>query len=594
MINTTNYLTSINSPEDLRKLKSKDEFVTLASEIRQFLVETLSQIEHAHFSSNMGVVELTIALHYVFQTPDDALIWDIGHQGYVHKILTGRKNQIARIRTSGGISGFLSTKESEFDVFGAGHAGTSISAALGMAIASKLQGSNRHHIAVIGDASLAAGMAFEALNHLADFKDLNLTIIINDNNCSIDSSVGGLRSHLNQLTHQSVDHASIFETLGIRYSGPINGHDFVELLSTFEKCKTQGGMKVVHCITQKGKGYEPAELGSAAHWHAPGKFDKETGGSLKTATLRYQDVLAHTLLDLAEQNSKIVTISAGMLSGTSLNQFQARFPDRCFDVGIAEQHAVTLSAGFARSGLLPFCAIYSTFIQRALDQVIHDVALQNLAVVFCVDRAGLVGHDGATHQGVFDMSFLREIPNLLIASPSNSSQLRNLIYSAQQELKQPLVIRYPRGQASPLDPNESYKIMTFGKGKLIQEGTQIMILGIGTLVNILPEVTDLLNNKGLNAGYCDMIFVKPLDTELLHEMLQSYKYIVTVEEHALIGGFGSAVAEFMLDNNYQNSLLRLGIPDEFIEHASQSEQRESLRLDATGITNSIYDWIGSR
>ena len=583
-------LQNLQSPADLRKLKSNDELIHLAQEIREFLVETLSQIDHIHFSANMGVVELSIALHYVFETPHDELFWDIGHQGYVHKIITGRQDSLARIRTKSGISGFLNRAESTYDNFGAGHAGTSISAALGAAVASKLANTKKRFVAIIGDSSLQCGMAFEAFNHLSDFKDLNLTIVINDNNCSIDPSVGGLGRHLQKLYDTGGD--SIFKQLGLPYQGPINGHDILELLNAFKACKAAGGINIIHCRTTKGKGYGPAEKGVPRHWHAPGKFDKTTGASLKTNNAkRYQDVFAQTLIDLADENPKIVCISAGMLSGTSLNEFQKIHPTRCFDVGIAEQHAVTFSAGLATQGYLPFCAIYSTFLQRALDQVIHDVALQNLPVIFCVDRSGLVGHDGATHQGVFDLSFLRCVPNLIIAAPSSAEDLRDLLFTAQLGIHSPLVIRYPRGNILETSFSKTLKRISLGKSKIICHGQNIMIIGIGTIVQELAQVKLLLTKEGIHAGICDALFIKPLDEKLLNEIFIDYHKIITVEEHALMGGFGSAVAEFLIDGGYKNKLLRIGIPDEFVEHASQLEQRVQFGLDASSIAQKILDWI---
>jgi 1-deoxy-D-xylulose-5-phosphate synthase len=583
-------LQNLQSPADLRKIKSNDELIHLAQEVREYLVETLSQIDHIHFSANMGVVELSIALHYVFDTPHDELFWDIGHQGYVHKILTGRQDRLARIRSKSGISGFLTRAESAYDNFGAGHAGTSISAALGASVASKLANAKKHFVAIIGDSSLQCGMAFEALNHLSDFKDLNLTIVINDNNCSIDPSVGGLGRHLQKLYDTSSD--SIFNQLGLPYQGPINGHDMPELLNAFKSSKAAGGIKIIHCRTTKGKGFGPAEKGVSRHWHAPGKFDKRTGASLKThSTERYQDVFARTLIDLAEVNLKIVCVSAGMLSGTSLNEFQNIYPTRCFDVGIAEQHAVTFSAGLATQGYIPFCAIYSTFLQRALDQVIHDVALQNLPVIFCVDRSGLVGHDGATHQGVFDISFLRCVPNLIIAAPSSAEGLRDILFTAQLGINSPLVIRYPRGNILETAYSKILKRIPFGKSKINCHGQNIMIIGIGTIVQELEQVKLLLTKEGIDAGICDALFIKPLDEELLNKIFLDYRKIVTVEEHALIGGFGSAVAEFLVDGAYKNKLLRIGIPDEFVEHASQQEQREQFGLDANGIAQKILTWI---
>lgn len=586
-------LNTINSPKDLRNIKSTEALEQLAAEIRRFLIERLSEIDHAHFSANLGVVEISLALHYVFQTPHDELFWDIGHQGYVHKILTGRRSELPNIRTKNGISGFLSRAESNYDVFGAGHAGTSISAAIGAAVASQLAGSNKHHVAIIGDASLVCGMAFEALNHLTDLRNINLTLVINDNNCSIDPSMGGVSKHLQALIQQPEE--SIFTKLGIRYNPPIDGHNLSRLIEAFGSCKVYGGIQIIHCITKKGKGYEPAEQGNAAHWHAPGKFDKDSGKSLKIKDqIRYQDVFAQTLVALAEKNEKIVAITAGMLSGTSLNQFQDKFADRCFDVGIAEQHAVTFAAGLAAQGYIPFCTIYSTFLQRALDQVIHDVALQHLPVIFCVDRAGLVGHDGATHQGVFDLSFLRAVPHLIIASPSSTKDLQNLIYTAQLGLKSPMVLRYPRGQVYEASyQSNSLEPVQFGKSKILEQGEDVMIIGLGTVVNQLQDVRNNLLAQGLNVGVCDARFVKPLDEHLLHDILNDYPRIVTVEEHVLMGGFGSAIAEFMMDHNYKNDLFRIGIPDEFVDHSSQTEQREAYSLDAEGITRKILSWLKS-
>jgi 1-deoxy-D-xylulose-5-phosphate synthase len=584
-------LNTINSPEDLRKIQSTEVLEQLASEIRDFLVDHLSEIDHAHFSANLGVVEITLALHYVFQTPHDELFWDIGHQGYVHKILTGRRGQIPNIRTKNAISGFLSRAESNYDVFGAGHAGTSISAALGAAVASKLAESDKHHVAVIGDASLACGMAFEALNHLTELSGINFTLVINDNQCSIDPSIGGLSKHL-QILHQHHEEP-IFTKLGITYHPPVDGHDLSKLIEVFRSCKANGGVQIIHCITKKGKGFEPAERGNVAHWHAPGKFDKLTGKSLKIkGQIRYQDVFAQTLITLAEKNEKIVAITAGMLSGTSLNQFKEKFADRCFDVGIAEQHAVTFAAGLATQGFSPFCAIYSTFLQRALDQVIHDVALQKLPVIFCVDRAGLVGHDGATHQGIFDLSFLRAVPNLIIASPSSTKDLRNLIYTAQLGLKAPMVIRYPRGSVDEASYQPTpFEQIELGKSKILETGEEVMIIGLGTVVNQLKDVRKNLLAHGLKVGVCDALFLKPLDAVLLRQILKEFPKIVTVEEHVLMGGFGSALAEFISDHNYKIDLLRIGIPDEFVDHATQAEQRKAYHLDAEGITMKILTWL---
>lgn len=584
-------LSKIHSPADLRTLKTHEDLHALSQEIRQYLIDTLCDIDHTHFSGNLGVVELTLALHYIFNTPVDQLFWDIGHQGYVHKMLTGRFEALPKIRTKNGVSGFLSRKESAYDMFGAGHAGTSISAALGAAIASSLRHKKTFHVAIIGDASLSSGMAFEALNHLSDHPEVNLCIIINDNNCSIDPSVGGLSKHLHQLAQNQTD-KYIFSALSLPCIGPIDGHDFNALTNTLERYKATGGVQIIHCVTQKGKGYVPAEQGNATHWHAPGKFNPLDGSTQNSnKSKRYQDVFAETLIELAAKNDNVVAISAGMLSGTSLSQFQSVYPDRCFDVGIAEQHAVTFAAGLATQGMLPFCAIYSTFIQRGLDQVIHDVALQNLPVVFCVDRAGLVGHDGATHQGVFDIALMRTIPNMMIASPSSAIDLRNLLYTTTQGIDNPIAIRYPRGKVYLDDYHMPFEKLQIGKGRTIQTGKDAAVLCLGTCYHELKIAAENLAHQGFSLGIYDMIFVKPLDEELLHEVCSSYENIITIEEAALMGGFGSAVAEFMVDHSYKNNVLRLGLPDEFVEHASQAEQREQFGLDASGLEKKIQEFL---
>lgn len=580
-------LEKIQKPKDLRKLSVEKDLPLLAGEIRQYLITTLSQIEHSHFSSNLGVVELTLALHYVFDTPNDLLFWDTGHQGYVHKMLTGRYADLPYIRNKGGISGFLDRAESDFDAWGAGHAGTALSAAIGSAVANKLLNNKKNHIAIIGDASLAAGMTFEALNHLAETSGLNLTIVVNDNNCSIDPTVGGLHKHFQRLA-QKTNSTNFFSALDLDYEGPIDGHDLTKLIEVFSKNTEQQKIRVLHVITKKGKGYLAAEQGDAAHWHAPGKFFvQQTQPNSAPKRSRYQDVFAQTIMDLAEKNTKIVAVSAGMLTGTSLIQFQKAFPERCFDVGIAEQHAVTFSAGLATQGLIPFCAIYATFLQRALDQVIHDVALQKLPVVFCVDRAGLVGHDGATHQGVFDLSFLRSVPNLQIASPSSAEQLKNLIYTAQKSLNTPLVIRYPRGYADVEGLTTSYFEMPIGKAEVVQEGEQIALLSLGTILSEAKIARQILAEQGILIGLFDMIFVKPLDEEILHHVAKNYKKIIVLEETVLAGGFSSAIAEFLADKAYKNNLLRIGLPDIFVEHASQEEQRELFGLTGKQIANRI-------
>jgi 1-deoxy-D-xylulose-5-phosphate synthase len=587
-------LSKIQSPADIRTLQSNEDLRILAQEIRGFLIDTLSEIDHAHFSGNLGVIELTIALHKVFDTPNDLLFWDIGHQAYVHKMLTGRLNDLPNIRTKGSISGFLSRKESIYDVFGAGHAGTSISAALGAAIASKLQNKSTHHVAIIGDASVSSGMAFEALNHLSDHKEVNLCVIINDNNCSIDPSVGGLSRHLQELAKKQ-SKTPIFSSLQLDCIGPIDGHNLEDLTQVLHDYQTKGGVQIIHCITQKGKGYRPAEQDNATHWHAPGKFNISNGSpQITQKPKRYQDVFAETLIELARNNDKIVAISAGMLSGTSLNQFQAVYPERCFDVGIAEQHAVTFSAGLATQGMLAFCAIYSTFLQRALDQVIHDVALQDLPVVFCIDRAGLVGHDGATHQGVFDIALLRSIPNMVIASPSSAIDLRNLLYTATLGIEHPIAIRYPRGKVYLEDYQKTFKSIKIGKSRIVQTGKDAAVLCLGTCYHELIIAAENLTQNGVSLGIYDMIFVKPLDEELLHGVCRDYQNIITIEEAALMGGFGSVVAEFLVDNGYKSNLLRIGLSDEFVEHATQDEQREQYGLNARKLEKQIHEFLFSQ
>ena len=592
---TRQLLNSISTPDDLRKLSSMEDLILLAEEIRSFLIETLSDIEHAHFSSNLGVVELTIALHYVFNTPVDGLFWDIGHQGYVHKILTGRRDHLSKIRRKNEISGFLNRNEGVYDVFGAGHAGTSISAALGAAAAINLLGENHRQVAIIGDASLVSGMAFEALNHASDLsKNVNLTIVINDNHCSINESVGGLSNYLQHCLPENQSN-SFFDSLGLYFFGTIDGHDFYQLIEALEFCKKKEGISVIHCKTKKGKGFQPSELGPAEHWHAPGAFDRVSGNAkLQKTKTRFQDVFADSLIELAAKNSKVVGITAGMLSGTSLKKFQSVFPDRCFDVGIAEQHAVTFAAGLSTQRMVPYCTIYSTFLQRALDQIIHDVALQNLGVIFCVDRAGLVGHDGATHQGVFDISFLSCVPNLVISSPARVEDFRNLLYTAQLGVSNPWVIRYPRGTVFEKELNPPFRKIALGKSRPVRQGKDLMILAVGTILYEVLAAVDFLEAQQINAGICDLIFIKPLDEEFLLRVLSEQKYIVVVEEHVLSGGVGSSIASFILDRHFNNSLLRIGLPDEFVEHASPNEQRQKYRLDAQGISEQISFWYDSR
>ncbi|WP_372935151.1 1-deoxy-D-xylulose-5-phosphate synthase [Seonamhaeicola sp.] len=568
----------INSPKDLRSLK-QDELPWLAKELRQFIINIVATKE-GHLGASLGVVELTIALHYVFNTPEDLLVWDVGHQAYGHKILTGRKNIFNTNRQLGGISGFPKRDESEYDTFGVGHSSTSISAALGMAIASKLKGENKHHIAVIGDASIASGMAFEALNH-AGVTDANLLVILNDNAIGIDPSVGALKQYLTNVKKGTQKRNNIIKALNFDYSGPIDGHDINKIISELERLKNVNGPKLLHIITTKGKGLKQAEI-DQVKYHAPGKFNATTGEVIiKSDTKeppKYQDVFGHTLVELAQKNKKIIGITPAMPTGSSLKYMMQQIPERAFDVGIAEQHAVTLAAGMATQGLTPFCNIYSTFLQRAYDQVIHDVALQNLPVIFCLDRAGLVGEDGATHHGVFDLAYLRCIPNLIIFAPRNEIELRNIMYTAQLKLKQPIAIRYPRGRGVTINWKQPFEKIEIGKGIQLKNGYNLAILSIGTIAkNITEAITDL------NVSHYDMRFLKPLDETLLHEIFKTYKTIITVEDGTVKGGFGSAILEFASENNYKNIIKTLGVPDNFVEHGTVNELQNLLGLDAASL-----------
>lgn len=575
----TNLLEHINEPQDLRKLP-KNQLEKVARELREFIIAIVAAKE-GHLGASLGVVELTIALHYVFDTPNDLLIWDVGHQAYGHKILTGRREVFHTNRQLGGISGFPKRSESIYDAFGTGHSSTSISAALGMAIASKLKGDfQKHHIAVIGDASIASGMAFEGLNH-AGVTDANLLIILNDNAMGIDPSVGALKNYFtNVKAGKKVRKNNIIEALNFNYSGPIDGHNVGEIITELERLKSIKGPKFLHIITTKGKGLQQAELDQVTY-HAPGKFDKITGKLTVKNKLpqppKFQDVFGETLVELAKNNPKIVGITPAMPTGSSLKLMLDEMPERAFDVGIAEQHAVTLAAGMATQGLVPFCAIYSTFLQRAYDQIIHDVALQNLPVIFCIDRAGIVGEDGATHHGVFDMAYLRCIPNMVIFAPLNEIELRNIMYTAQMGINFPLAIRYPRGQGTLIDWKQSMNKIEIGKGVCVLEGSEIAVLSIGTIGNKIIELQPVLSINKI-AHYA-MRFVKPLDEEMLHQVFRKFETIVTVEDGTIIGGFGSAVLEFASNNNYKNKTIKhLGIPDHFIEHGKVDELFESIHL----------------
>jgi len=626
-------LKKINSPEDLKQL-DQAQLVQLSQELRQFIIDHVS-VYGGHFGASLGVVELTVALHYVFNTPKDLLVWDVGHQAYGHKILTGRRDTFHTNRTYKGLSGFPKRSESEFDTFGVGHSSTSISAALGMAIASKYKNDlSRQHIAVIGDGAMTGGIAFEAMNH-AGVSNSNLLIVLNDNCMSIDPNVGALKDYLTDITTSHtynkikdevwnmlgkvskfgvnareiishvensiksmlLSHSNLFESLNLRYFGPVDGHDVNHLVHIFRDLKDIPGPKILHCVTVKGKGFIQAEK-DQTKWHAPGKFDKLTGEihiKVKNAPEppKYQHVFGKTLVDLAKTNDAIMGITPAMPTGSSMNMLMKEIPERAFDVGIAEQHAVTFSAGLATQGLIPYCNIYSTFMQRAYDQVIHDVCLQDLKVVFCMDRAGLVGADGPTHHGAYDIAYMRTIPNLIVAAPMNESELRNLMYTAQLPgVNHPISIRYPRGQGVLLDWETPYEEIHIGKGRRIVKGDEIAILSFGHVGNYALEAIDMLEPKGIFPSLYDMRFVKPLDEELLHEIFSKYKNIVTVEDGTLIGGFGSAILEFMADHDYKKTTVkRLGIPDKIIDHGEPSQLYKECRYDSEGIAKAVIDSV---
>jgi len=581
------YLQNINIPTDLRKLKSS-ELPQLAQELRDFIIDIVATKE-GHLGASLGVVELTIALHYVFDPPNDKLIWDVGHQAYGHKILTGRKAIFVTNRQLGGISGFPKRSESEYDTFGTGHSSTSISAILGMALASQLQGHyRRQHIAVIGDASIASGMAFEALNHLGS-TDANVLVILNDNAIGIDPSVGALKKYLTNVKKGTAKDENIFECLNFNYTGPVDGHNINVLLEELRRLKSVEGPKLLHVITTKGKGLQKAEENQVTY-HAPGKFDKNTGElqrkSTKNQRLKYQDVFGHTIVELARENEKIVGITPAMPTGSSLKYMMEQIPDRAFDVGIAEQHAVTMSAGMAAEGLIVFCNIYATFLQRAYDQVIHDVALQNLPVIFCLDRSGIVGQDGATHHGVFDMAYLRCVPNLVISCPMNETELRNIMYTAQLGLPHPIAIRYPRGLGVQENWRTPFEKIEIGQSKVLKKGTKIAVLSIGHIGNVVSEVIDEIDEKE-KIGHYDMRFVKPLDKKQLHKIFQQYQNILTIEDGCKAGGFGSAVLEFANEIGYAHKLVIFGIDDVFLDHGSVEELQALANIDAAAIKNQL-------
>lgn len=624
-------LEQIQIPSDLRSKFTIDELPEISDEVRQYIVDVISEIGNSHFGASLGVVELTVALHYVFNTPYDQLVWDVGHQAYGHKILTGRRELFHTNRLKGGISGFPKRSESEFDTFGVGHSSTSISAALGMAVASKYKGEkDRQHIAVIGDGAMTAGLAFEGMNHAGFEKDANLLVILNDNCMSIDPNVGALKEYLTDITTshtynkvkdevwkllgkvskfgpdaQSVaskisqalkgsllKQSNLFESLNFRYFGPVDGHDVIGLAKVLEDLKDIPGPKILHCITRKGAKYKFSEEGNPTKWHAPGVFNKDTGEIVKIVPKspqppKYQDVFGHTIVELAEKNPKVMGVTPAMPSGCSLNIMMEAMPDRAFDVGIAEQHAVTFSAGLATQGLVPFCNIYSSFMQRGYDQVLHDVALQNLNVVFCLDRGGLVGADGATHHGAYDLAFMRSIPNMIVSAPMNESELRNLMFTAQQEDMGPFSIRYPRGNGVMLEWKTPLKAIKVGTGRKITNGTDIAILTIGHPGNFAQKAINELKEEGASVAHYDMRFVKPIDELLLHEVFSKFNKVITIEDGCLMGGFGSAVIEFMVDQKYSAEVVRLGIPDKYIHHGTQEELWKDCGFDSSSIVKTV-------
>lgn len=579
-----NLLSNINNPTDLRQL-DEAQLPQVAQELRDFIIDIVS-VKEGHLGASLGVVELTIALHYVFDTPNDLLVWDVGHQAYGHKILTGRKNVFHTNRQLHGISGFPKRSESEYDAFGVGHSSTSISAALGMAIASNLKGDyNKQHIAVIGDASIASGMAFEGLNH-AGVTDANLLVILNDNAIGIDPSVGALKKYLTAVKEgKNPRQNNMIKSLNFNYSGPIDGHDIVAVIKELKRLQKVKGPKFLHVITTKGKGLQQAEQ-NQVQYHAPGKFDASTGELLpeseENLPPKYQDVFGLTVLDLARKNEKIIGITPAMPSGSSLKFMMDVLPKRAFDVGIAEQHAVTLAAGMATQGMVVFCNIYSTFLQRAYDQVIHDVALQNLPVIFCLDRAGLVGEDGATHHGIFDLAYLRCIPNMIIYAPINELELQHILYTAQLGLNYPVAIRYPRGRGIHVDWKTNYEKIEIGRAKCLKKGTEVAVLSNGTIGNNVIKALANIKNPDAVAHY-DFAFVKPLDENSLHAVFAVFKTIITIEDGVVNGGFGSAILEFAALHQYSSKIQILGIPDEFIEQGTVTELQQYCKIDVKSL-----------
>ena len=631
-INPGPLLSSINFPEDLRKIP-REKLHQVCDELRQYIIDVVS-VHGGHFGASLGVIELTVALHYIYNTPYDQLVWDVGHQAYGHKILTGRRDNFISNRKYKGLSGFPKRSESEYDTFGVGHSSTSISAALGMAMAAKYKGeTDRKTVAIIGDGAMTAGQAFEAMNH-AGVADSDILIILNDNCMSIDPNVGALKEYLTDITisptynkvkddvwkllgklpvgksftramaHKLAEgmkgmvssSANLFESLKLRYFGPIDGHNITKMVDTLKDLRNIPGPKLLHIITVKGKGYSLAEQ-DQTKWHAPGLFDKVTGEIAKKKydlpqPPKYQDVFGHTIIELAEKNEKIFGITPAMPSGSSLKFMMEKMPDRAFDVGIAEQHAVTISAGMATQGMKVFCNVYSSFMQRAYDQVVHDVAIQKLPVIFCLDRAGLVGEDGPTHHGVYDIAYMRCIPNMIVSAPMNESELRNLMYTAQLDSTVlPFVIRYPRGEGVMPEWKTEMKEIEIGKGRKLRDGNDIAILSLGHPGNFAAAAIRELKNDGLNPAHFDMRFAKPLDEQLLHEICSQYEKILTVEDGTVKGGFGSAVLEFMAEHNYKNEVRILGVPDRIVEHGTLKELHNECHYDAAAIAEVVREMM---
>lgn len=629
-------LAKVNSPADLKKL-NENQLEQFCKELRQFIIDIVST-KGGHFGASLGVVELTTAIHYVYNTPYDQLVWDVGHQAYGHKIITGRKDIFHTNRIYKGISGFPKRSESEYDTFGVGHSSTSIGAALGMAVASKYNNlKDKQHIAVIGDGSMTAGMAFEALNH-AGSANANLLVVLNDNCMSIDPNVGALRDYLTDITTSHtynktkdkiwellgkiskfgpnaqeiasklenavktslLNQSNLFESLKFRYFGPIDGHDVERLTKIMRDLKDIPGPKILHVLTQKGKGYQFSEEGNPTLWHAPGLFNKDTGEIIKVIPTspqppKYQDVFGHTIVELAEMNKKIMGVTPAMPSGCSLNIMMKAMPDRAFDVGIAEQHAVTFSAGLATQGLIPFCNIYSSFMQRAYDQVVHDVALQNLKVVFCLDRGGLAGADGPTHHGAFDIAYFRCIPNMIVSAPMNEEELRNLMYTAQlEETPGCFSIRYPRGSGVMVNWKTPFQKIEVGKGRKLKDGNELAILSLGHPGNFAATAITQLEEEGITVGHYDLRFAKPLDEAMLHEVFSKFKKVITLEDGCIMGGVGSAILEFMADNGYSSQVKRMGIPDRFIEHGEPNELYEECGFSPVQIYTEVKEMLSEK